>query len=698
MLRAFLAIGAAALMLELAASPIVAQQKGVIKPVKGIVVDEAGAPVAGASVTISWNRLKENQATTDASGAFEIRNRFSPTGQMIVAKTADGAKQGLLEVPHDAHEWKDDSVAKVVLRPAVSVIAKVIDAKGAPVAGAKAGVSVRFFRYREMNAFTETSTTGEATWFIPAGAEGITFLALKDDVGMDYAIFGERRLSTAEPFALPKEPPVLRLDGVEPLVVTVLDEDQIPLPNVRVHASLLSKNSPIQTSIGSANLSYFGDAMTISTDAEGRAFFRWIPSTARHLSCSIIQEGYANGRLNIDFQQLSRTTNVTLQKFVPISGKVITASGEPAKNAVVQLSGRGYENRDGAAESLETDQNGAFTIQVAPNLLCMVGARQGNQVSRPVEGLVTERGKPISGIVLKLEPGIRIFGKLTQGPNKVPQPGKSVMLTWQGKDIRQFPGLALPNPGGLGWSVAPQLSQNGKTNDAGEYEFFTCAGQNVIRPQGAGLTGFEKVELSKELEKEVSFHKATADTAPLSGKVVSAEGGLGVQGAIVTLAYESLEGNFQGQAITNSEGRFQMDRSPTAAKAFAISPDGKLADLKSVSGTDATADFSLRPTASLRGRVIDSATGMPIIDKEITYGVEIEISGRDGGTLYSTRFGKRIRTDKDGKFETGPIATNVESEVSLQLDQTGRTYTLVKITPTKAGTMDLGDVRLEREE
>src|SRR5262245_5989085 len=151
MLRAFLAIGAAALMLELGASPAMAQQKGVIKPVKGIVVDEAGAPVAGASVTISWNRLKENQATTDASGAFEIQNRFSPTGQMIVAKTADGAKQGLLEVPHDANEWKDDSVARVVLKPAVSVTAKVVDAKGTPVAGAKAGISARYFRYRETN-------------------------------------------------------------------------------------------------------------------------------------------------------------------------------------------------------------------------------------------------------------------------------------------------------------------------------------------------------------------------------------------------------------------------------------------------------------------------------------------------------------------------------------------------------------------
>lgn len=66
----------------------------------------------------------------------------------------------------------------------------------------------------------------------------------------------------------------------------------------------------------------------------------------------------------------------------------------------------------------------------------------------------------------------------------------------------------------------------------------------------------------------------------------------------------------------------------------------------------------------------------------------------DGSQLFSLRFGNRIRTDKEGCFQTGAVAIGIENEVDIQPDESGRVPTLAKITPTKEGMIDLGDLQV----
>lgn len=45
-------------------------------------------------------------------------------------------------------------------------------------------------------------------------------------------------------------------------------------------------------------------------------------------------------------------------------------------------------------------------------------------------------------------------------------------------------------------------------------------------------------------------------------------------------------------------------------------------------------------------------------------------------------------------LQTGPVAAGVESEVDIQPDESGRVSTLAKVTPTKEGLLDLGDLKV----
>jgi len=219
-----------------------------------------------------------------------------------------------------------------------------------------------------------------------------------------------------------------------------------------------------------------------------------------------------------------------------------------------------------------------------------------------------------------------------------------------------------------------------------------CAGDYVVR-MGGGMENYEKFSLTTETEKAVDFHRALPESIALSGTTRSAADQMPVEGANISFSFESPNPSPFINATSNAEGRFQIDRAPYSAKVFAISADGKLADMKSISESQTSIDFSMRPTATLKGRAINGETGEPYADKQITYGVRVTMTTKDGGMLFTTSFGKRIRTDKDGYFETGPVATDVASEVTIQPDNTGVILNLARVKPEKGGLLDLGELK-----
>jgi outer membrane receptor protein involved in Fe transport len=82
--------------------------------VRGVVVDEAGAPVSGASVTLTGLGVRDHaSALTDAEGRFEL----APAAARAYTLTVSAAGFGAFERRWKAKDWDGREELRVVLRP-----------------------------------------------------------------------------------------------------------------------------------------------------------------------------------------------------------------------------------------------------------------------------------------------------------------------------------------------------------------------------------------------------------------------------------------------------------------------------------------------------------------------------------------------------------------------------------------------------
>lgn len=691
MLRAFLAIGIVAVLLPGLPGTVTAQTPYPTKTLRGIVVDEQGKPVAGASVGRGLRVIKDfKRAQTDADGKFALEISLNGAQVTVVASSSDDAFKGMLNLPSKETEWKDDEV-QVVIKTASAISVKVVGADGAPVSEATVGALVRYPQMGHEKLTAKTNADGVATWRVLPGGHSATFLAFKPDAGLDYVNFGSEQNRDDVAPVMPKDVVVMKLEGVRSYPLSAVDDDGKPVANVRISPFTLHKPAPNQRSQNYINLSYFADELSQVTDEQGKATIHWLPKWAEFTTFFGRLEGYSEERLDIDLQLGSPPNRFTMLKLITIAGKVVLPDGKPAEGTMVTVAGDGYA-LEGFHRGATTDASGSFSFKAPPHFLCMIGARQGTLVAKSVQEIVTAPGKSIEGVTLTLEPGIRLHGKVTTGPNKTPQANSYIMVQELGVNLLSLPHLSIPNPEKSRRSVAPQLVQNLTTDENGEFEAILCAGDYVVRVSGE-MENYEKFSLTTETEKVVDFHSALPKSLAFAGITRSAVDQSPVAGANIAFAYESPNASSFTETTSDAEGRFRVERAPYSAQVFAISADGKLADLQAITDSQPSIDFSMRPTAILKGRAIDGATGQPYADKQITYGVRITMTGQDGFALFSTRFGKRIRTDKDGYFETGPVATEVESEVTIQPDNSGMILNLAKVKPDKGGVLDLGELK-----
>ena len=692
MLRLFWLLGLAAVSFGVDSSSL-AQERGVVKTFRGIVLDEQGKAVPGAEAMLSFRmRAEEKIVQSDAEGKFSLEVRLNGSAPMVVARTKDGARQGVLSLPYEEKDWKEEE-ARIVLKPARKLTAKVVGASSGAVEHAKACLLLSYDKYRPLKSVVKTDAQGIATWLVPDGYEGGGIFAVQPGEGIAIA----RLVKETSPANAISEPIRLKLEGVRSITIKAVDEDDHPLAGVKVGPSQLSIPGIVAGQYRGANLSFFWDEFSVNTKEDGTATFDYLPKTAGNLSFSAQFKNHDASSLNIDLAMTNPETTLRLRKLIAVSGKVLLPDGKPAAGATVQFVGDGYEEHSGYRNTM-TDLEGKFSFQVPPDLLCMIGARMEKEklFAMPVDWIVTARNKPVDGIVLHLEPARRIFGQVTFGQDKKPDAGQTIAVRLEGRQIYEIPGVSLPNPRKSNKGVMRSFSEYTKTNEQGEFEVYTSAFQHTVVLQ-SGQNLHEKVDLSNDAEKEVNFHRERPSTIPFTAKVTLKDTGKGTAGAHIYFAYEDQKAQTWTEAKSGADGTLKVDRSPYPAKVFAISADGKYAELKSVSESDASLQFSLRPTATLKGRVVDKATGEPLVDKEITYGIRVEQPDR-GTVMYSDRFGNRLRTDKDGNFETGPVATNAQYRVTIEMDNSGRSYTLSTITPTKEGKIDLGDLKIERPE
>src|SRR5262249_30024031 len=144
--------------------------------VEGVVVDEAGKPVAGVTVgVVRVGKSAGPTARTAADGSFRlVLDAPSALYETVLATADGGARQGIVRF----QDTVLPSVAKVrlVLKPSRALTVRVSDARKAPVAGADVGVLD--YESAGIIAIAETGADGLAALRLPRDARVYQVVAL----------------------------------------------------------------------------------------------------------------------------------------------------------------------------------------------------------------------------------------------------------------------------------------------------------------------------------------------------------------------------------------------------------------------------------------------------------------------------------------------------------------------------------------
>jgi protocatechuate 3,4-dioxygenase beta subunit len=330
--------------LTIAANQTNQEEVGISPSLKitGIVRDPAGAPVAGAIVSLGQNFGNNREVTTDANGRYEIKlqmlNNFAmegfgmqgfgmPTYSLLVRSVERN-----LVAQHEIDETTTNLDLK--LQPAVTLSVKVQDSQGMPLANAMGYASMMNANggYGGPNGQpTRSDAVGrmEFTGFLPADGYVVNVSA------KGYGSASAQMQAPARRTNRVVFPPISLSPANQKLAGKVLGPDSKP--------------------VAGANVSFQGEGQptgNTTTDAEGRFAFDAV--------CEGPVQLYANSQggggmgmggnfMNANIQAKGGDTNVVIQfavngqggganaRMVTTSGRVLDPSGAPVSGAVLSL-------------------------------------------------------------------------------------------------------------------------------------------------------------------------------------------------------------------------------------------------------------------------------------------------------------------------------------------------------------------------
>jgi beta-lactamase regulating signal transducer with metallopeptidase domain/protocatechuate 3,4-dioxygenase beta subunit len=304
-------------------------------PIRGVVQDEAGKPIARASVTaMAWPTAGEEShyaydlgtTKTDEQGRWHIDD-----APAIVSNVS-------LRVRHPDYRPRPGQSAggrewRTILAKGATVKGRVVDGSGKPVNGAK--VETGGIEYRDEQTPVATNELGEYTLrgcepgpaFVTAQAEG----------------FGPEFREVSVPNGGEVEAPVIRLGKPSTLRVRVVDRAGKPIAGAylqvgkwRGHESLLR--------IGAQTEVAWRSTFNAQTDAAGR--FTWSSAPSDAMLVHIFKDGYLR-REPISLTASEEEHVVTLAPTLVISGSVTDAvTGKPVPRFRV-IQGLVFEGKQG---------------------------------------------------------------------------------------------------------------------------------------------------------------------------------------------------------------------------------------------------------------------------------------------------------------------------------------------------------------
>lgn len=657
--------------------------------VTGRVVDAAGEPVDGAVVDIYKVDLHTNldsTVTTNPDGGFEATigvDRERLANVRVRARSDDGSQLGYFRFTWDGGKTISEGI---VIRLETNKVArvKVFDAMGTPIPDAHVALQLD---YPHTLSDGTTDQSGLASFRLPRSERIEAVVAWKDHAGLDYRSYSLSRDQKADVNAIAPEFPadgveMLQLSGASPFTVSVVDDRQQPLKEIRPYPWLLKKDSePDQL-----NLSYFNLAFSQETDATGKTTFNWIPAWQKSpITVWPHTTEFVHARGNYDPQTGSGLLEMQLDRLVPIRGRVVDADGRPVEGITVAGSGAGY-NIDGSRASTSTDDQGRYELLVPPDQIYLVVVNDEQWAATPQDGFAVFKNTPVDDKDFTLRKATRVLGRLVEEQTEEPFPNERVIVYQYGRDLQSLDGIELANSENSRQHVCPMQFFNTMTDDQGRFEFALGDGNFDIRPPSQEKA--DKFEIAGQEELELLLTTKAQREVELLGLVFGDERNLPLAGVRVT----GVPQNFRGrdwQATTGEDGKFKVKRYRQPTYVHAVSADKKLAAIDEVGPEKRIVVLQLRRVGSAKGRLLTSDLRGPLAGQKINYGVSVP---DENDQTWSDRFGGTIVTEADGTFRLDGLVPGREYTLNLPSRQDGTIPTLRKLTVTPEESIDLGDL------
>jgi beta-lactamase regulating signal transducer with metallopeptidase domain len=633
--------------------------------IAGVVVDEAGKPVADASVRLYGKSLKT--VVTDPDGRFTLPAPASIAQEEIRA-TADGGEQMGLAVYPGPFQRRVEPV-RIVLKPSRLLTVRVADASGKPVPGAS--VSASALDPRTTTSGT-TDAAGVAQLHLPADAEVRVIRAFKDGVGYDY--FENYRALFAE--IKPPPPEVwLTLSNARKVRIEATDAEGKPVPGVSFQVS------QIQSKPGKIMADFtIGEGGVATTDGSGVAEIGWLPRDVRaHLAVST--NPFTIYPIEIE-PGGDVTKKVRLRRKVRLSGRVLRGDGSPAPGVIVAVQ----------AGMVRTGQDGTYTMYVAPDLPAVLAVTDPDTTARPIKVSAMPEGQSRGGLDFRLIEGTRLHGRISLGKVFDLMYGRPAMLVMLlGPDVDKKDG------------PPSQLYSRERTyirvhvDAQGHYEARLGPGEYQL--QRPGLMRRETIRVDGTGEVVRDFLDELPKSIPITGTVIDATPGAGgrpVEKADVRVVPTKLDvRSLMAADSTDAAGRFDLIRGESGVGLYARTADGALAGFALIPKDAKDVRVPVAATVTVQGRAVDPE-GRPVYGVAPGFVLKFDLPGGVEAmhSLVPTR------SDREGRFQIRGVVPGVRCEflgVASDGPDGPKSIPLKTFRPTAPGPFEAGDVVIPAE-
>ena len=672
--------------------------------IEGVVVDEKGRGEAGVTVRLLTHEDKgQPSVQTDAQGRFQFHVNVQRRSLTILARTADGDRQGYYQFPYDCNPVRTSwPAARLTMSKPRVIEVLVVDGDRKPVADARVGAVAS---YEEIDG-GRSDQQGNCVLRIPVGATLQSIYAFKSKQGLDYVAFPPKDMASHDgdpsSTSIVSPRPVLTLAGAKTVRIKLVDPQGRPVAGMWLYPWLFDKQTTYSKHWMTLNIAGVA-AFHAKTDVDGVAVFDWLPAwNAQGITFwpKRSDSRYVHERITFDSKSGKDELTVQLVHTVPLRGRLQFADGRPAAGIQVSADGAGY-NTDGFHESTKTNADGRFEFHANPEQLYMVAVDDSKWAAAARMGIVVHTDTPVDNVDFRLQPATTIRGRVTLGPDNKPLAKQNMMLLQNGSNNLD-PAIKgkLPNPANSNHCVQTQMVRWASTDEQGNYAFFVGPGKYVLR----GPDNSPNREFSITAEKSLSFdfHAPRPDRGLISGRVVLQQDKTQpVADAEIVGITRVMSSHADLAVAADRQGRFRAERWLDKMLLHATSKDGKLAGMIEITGDDKDVTIPLQPTTSAEGRLLDEKSGKPLRNREIQYGVRIYDLKSDGtpSGCSSSRFGGTVRTDSDGRFKVAGLMIDAKYDFDVP-DQEGeqpegRTWQQAgNVTVKNADAIQLGDLKL----